>query len=309
MYAMRKNKTLWLALLTMLLWGSLFPMVKLGFLKYAVESTADILLFAGIRFVICGSAICVFSAIKDHAAYRPVKHSILPILLSGVFAIVLHYGFTYTGLELTDSSKTALIKQVGALFYVCFSFLFIKEDHPTVKKILAAAVGFLGIITLNISSEGVSFSVGDLLILCASFCTVFSNVISKKVFEKVSPITFTGISQLFGGVVLLVIGVSTGGRVHFSLNAELLIMAYICTASIVSYCIWFGIVKNGELSKLFIIKFAEPVFACIFGALILGEDIWKIQYFIAFLLIGGGIWLSNTKTTFNNYTVNKGTFL
>ena len=95
-----------------------------------------------------------------------------------MFAIVLHYAFTYTGLQLTDSSKTALIKQVGALFYVCFSFLFIKEDHPTVKKILAAAVGFLGIITLNISSEGFSFSLGDLLILCASFCTVFSNVIS-----------------------------------------------------------------------------------------------------------------------------------
>ena len=72
-------------------------------------------------------------------------------------------------------------------------------------------------------------------------------------------------------------------------------MVYICVASIVSYCIWFGIVKNGELSKLFIIKFAEPVFACIFGALILGEDIWKIQYLIAFLLISGSIWFSNMK--------------
>ena len=72
-------------------------------------------------------------------------------------------------------------------------------------------------------------------------------------------------------------------------------MVYICVASIVSYCIWFGIVKNGELSKLFIIKFAEPVFACIFGALILGEDIWRIQYLIAFLLISGSIWFSNVK--------------
>lgn len=279
----------------MLLWGSLFPMVKLGFSAYEVKGTADILLFAGIRFAICGGIICIFAAIKDKASYRPVKHSILPILLSGVFAIILHYGFTYLGLELTDSSKTALIKQVGALFYVCFSFLFIKEDTPTVKKIVAAAVGFLGIIALNISSDGFSLSVGDLLILCASFCTVFSNVISKKVFEKVSPITSTGISQLFGGIVLLGIGMAMGGNVHFKWDTSLWIMAYICAASIVSYCIWFGIVKSGELSKLFIIKFAEPVFACIFGALILGENIWKIQYLIAFLLISGGIWISNTK--------------
>ena len=292
---MSKNKTVWLALLTMLLWGSLFPMVKLGFSAYEVNSTADILLFAGIRFVICGGVISIFAAIRDKESYCPIKGSIFPILLSGIFAIVLHYGFTYLGLELTDSSKTALIKQVGALFYVCFSFLFIKEDTPTVKKIVAAAVGFLGIIVLNINSEGFSFALGDLLILCASFCTVFSNVISKKVFVKVSPITSTGISQLFGGIVLLAVGLCMGGSVHFRWDSSLLIMAYICSASIVSYCVWFGIVKSGELSKLFIIKFAEPVFACIFGALILSEDIWKIQYLVAFLLISGSIWISNVK--------------
>ena len=287
----------------MLLWGSLFPMVKLGFSAYEVNSTADILLFAGIRFVICGGVISIFAAIRDKESYCPIKGSIFPILLSGIFAIVLHYGFTYLGLELTDSSKTALIKQVGALFYVCFSFLFIKEDTPTVKKIVAAAVGFLGIVVLNIGSEGFSFALGDLLILCASFCTVFSNVISKKVFVKVSPITSTGISQLFGGIVLLAVGLCMGGNVHFRWDSSLLIMAYICSASIVNYCVWFGIVKSSELSKLFIIKFAEPVFACIFGALILSEDIWKIQYLIAFLLISGSIWISNVKRKKQNTSI------
>ena len=110
----------------MLLWGSLFPMVKLGFKAYDVSGTADILLFAGVRFCICGAVICAFAFFKDKRSYLPVKTSILPVLLSGLFAIVLHYGLTYSGLELTDSSKTALIKQIGALFYVCFSFLFIK---------------------------------------------------------------------------------------------------------------------------------------------------------------------------------------
>ena len=161
------------------------------------------------------------------------------------------------------------------------------------KKLIASGIGFLGIVALNISSEGVSFSIGDLLILCASFCTVFSNVISKKVFEKVSPITSTGIAQLSGGFVLLVIGVVMGGNIQFACDESLWIMAYICAASIISYCVWFGIVKDGELSKLFIIKFAEPVFACIFGALILGENIWKIQYLVAFILISGSIWSCN----------------
>ena len=44
---------------------------------------------------------------------------------------------------------------------------------------------------------------------------------------------------------------------------------------------------------MFIIKFAEPLFACLFGAIILGENIFKWQYLIAFLLISFGIVLGN----------------
>ncbi len=270
-------------------------MVKLGFSAYHVKTTADILLFAGVRFVICGAVICLFAFFKNKKSYAAVGTSVFSILLSGAFAIVLHYGFTYLGLEITESSKTALIKQVGALLYVCFSFVFIKEDRPSFQKMAAALIGFLGIVALNITSDGFSFSLGDALILCASFCTVFSNVISKKVFSKVDPITATGVSQMFGGGVLFAVGGLMGGRVSFSLDPTLWIMVYICLASIISYCIWFGIVKNGELSKLFIIKFAEPVFACIFGALLLGENIWKIQNLIAFVLISFGILLSNLR--------------
>ena len=127
---MKRNKTVFFSLLTMLLWGSLFPMVKLGFSAYGVEGVADLLLFAGIRFIICGGVLSLFAALRDKKSFRSVRHALVPVLFSGVFSIVLHYGFTYTGLEWTDSSKTALIKQIGVLFYVCFSFLFIKEDKP-----------------------------------------------------------------------------------------------------------------------------------------------------------------------------------
>ena len=60
------------------------------------------------------------------------------------------------------------------------------------------------------------------------------------------------------------------------------------------YCLWYYIVsKSSELSKLFVIKFAEPFFACIFGAILLGEDIFKLQYLLAFVLISAGIAIGN----------------
>ena len=289
---MEKKKTLVSALLVMILWGSLFPMVKLGNGAYGISGIGSILYFAGVRFTICGVAICIYALLRDRKCFVPAKKVIFPVLLSGVFSIILHYACTYTALTMTDSSKTAILKQVGVLFYVCFAALFFKDDRLTVRKLFGALLGFGGIFAINTSASGFSFGLGDALIIGASFCTVFANVISKKVFAHIAPVPATGIAQLFGGLVLLFVGRYMGGTMTFRLDGTAWIFVYICIASVISYCIWFTTVKNGALSKLFIIKFAEPVFAAVFGALLLNENIFKWQYLLAFVLIAGGIYIS-----------------
>lgn len=288
----KETKAVLATLVVMLLWGSLFPMVKLGFKAYDVVSTGDILLFAGIRFTVCGIIINLFSLLTKRK-FAPAFKNVVPVLSSGVFSIILHYAFTYLALSMTDGSKTAILKQVGVLFYVCFAPLFFKDDKITLVKIVGVILGFAGIIAINSGTGSLTFGVGDAFIILASFCTVFSNIISKKVFSAVDPVVSTGVSQLFGGVVLLIVGVFMGGSV--SLTHSYWIFAYIILASTVSYCMWFTVVKSAQLSKLFIIKFAEPVFAAVFGAFILGENILKIEYLIAFVLICAGIMISNKK--------------
>ena len=291
---MSKRKATLTALFVMALWGSLFPFVKIGYSAYNISTTGDILYFAGVRFTICGAIICLISFIKDKTSLQIKKSSFFMVLLAGLFSVILHYTFTYLGLSLTDSSKTAILKQIGALFYICFSFIFIKNDKFTVRKFIACIMGFSGIVIINAGFSGIQISIGDIFIISASFCTVFSNVISKKALSSVTPVPLTGISQLFGGLTLLIVGKLLGGNMTFTMS-QAYVFAYILIASIVSYCLWFSVVKNGELSRLFIIKFTEPAFACIFGALLLGENILKPQYLLSFLLIAGGIYISNSR--------------
>ncbi|MBQ3058189.1 MAG: DMT family transporter [Clostridia bacterium] len=293
---MKKSlKTILLSLLVMALWGSLFPMVKLGYSAFDIsaKSVPDILMFASYRFIISGLVVSLFCFLKKEKIATPKAKSILNIVIMGLFSIVLHYACTYIGLSTTDSSKTALIKQLGALIYVCFAFLFFKNEKFSILKIIGAIVGFGGIIAINYNPDGLSFAVGDILIIGASICTVVANVISKKSVQGSSPYWITGISQLFGGIVLFVAAVIMGADfLKFNLTAAL-IFTYICIASICSYTLWYYVLKSNSLSKMFIIKFAEPLFACLFGALILGENILKWQYLIAFLLISFGIVLGN----------------
>ncbi len=290
---MSKTKNTFLTLLVMLLWGSLFPVVKIGFNTYNIVSVGDILYFAGVRFVICGLVIMIYSYFYDKSSYTNTKSKMALILLSGLFAIILHYTFTYIGLSYADSSKTALLKKVGVLIYVGLSPLFIRSEKFSLPKMLGAVLGFSGIVAMNSTAGSFSMNIGDWLIIAASFCTVFSNIISKKVFATVTPLSATGISQFFGGIVLLAIGIIMGGGMDFSLNSSSLVFAYMCVASILGYCLWFWLLKDGELSKMFIIQFAEPIFAAIFGAILLGEDIFSMQFLIAFILIFTGICISN----------------
>ena len=125
-----KIKTIILSLIVMALWGSLFPVVKIGYKAFSIDtqSVPSILMFAGTRFTICGLVICAISYLKKDKIETPKRKTIGAFMLIGLFSIILHYGFSYIGLSLTDSSKTAIIKQLGALIYVCFAFLFFKNE-------------------------------------------------------------------------------------------------------------------------------------------------------------------------------------
>lgn len=285
--------TIFSALIVMAIWGSLYPAIKIGYTSFNInaESIPDILMFAGIRFLISGIAVS-FALRNDKINDRSdIKY----ILLAGIFSIVLQYAFVYIGLSVSDGSKASIIKQVGILVYVCFAFLFIRNEKFSIYKILGALIGFAGIAVMGTGGGGFEFSVGDIMIILSSLCMVTANIIIKVKLDGVSSSTITGISQFVGGAVLIVCAFLMGAKMPvFNLRA-FGVFAYICIASNVAYILWYNIIKKNNLSNLFIIKFAEPLFACMFSAILLGEDIFKIQYLIAFILVSSGIMLGNKK--------------
>ena len=297
-YKLKNTKSLLLSLLVMSLWGSLFPMIKIGYDTLSINSSdiPSILMFAGVRFLICGGVIAVIATLKRDSIKALGSRTVGSILLIGLFSITLHYAFTYLGLGSTDSSKTALLKQVGALIYVSVAFLFFKNERFSIWKILGAVVGFSGIVAINFNSSGVSaLTFGDWMILLASVCTVVSSILTKKTVEGCSAFWLTGISQLFGGALLVIASLVLGGGEMTVTPIGALVFLYICTASTVAYLLWNHLLKTSEVSNMLVIKFAEPMFACIFGAMLLGEDIFKWQYPVAFILISGGILLANKR--------------
>ncbi len=119
------------ATLVMLLWGSLFPCIKLGYRYLAIDSghIPSLLLFAGVRFLLCGIILVGFCAARRERMRLSSKKDLLPLAVVALLAVVLHYVCTYAGLSMVKSGKTALLKWLGALLFICFSFLFSRRTN------------------------------------------------------------------------------------------------------------------------------------------------------------------------------------
>lgn len=287
-----------LAFIVMMLWGSLYPTVKLGYEKFEIDTSyyPNLLFFAGVRFTVSGLCILLALSVKDKAIPTvKTKKEWVGIALVGLLAVVFNYAFQFYGLSLVESSKTALLKQSGVLIFIVISALIFKEDKMTVGKGIGAALGLASILVLNINQLGISIGLGESIIITASFFTVSASVICKKMLKNTDSIVMTGYSQFFGGLLLLAIGLIGKGKMRMAEFEDFVLFGFLVAATCASYGIWYTIIKKCDLSKLFIVKLSEPLFAAIIGAIILHENIFRWHYLVAFLCIGMAVVISNLK--------------
>ena len=287
-----------LAVVVMMLWGSLYPTVKLGYEKFEIDTAyyPNLLLFAGVRFTVSGALITLFLTAKNKKIPTvSTGKEWLGIAIVGLFSVMLNYSLAFYGLSIVASSKTALLKQAGALIFIVISALLFKESKMTIGKGIGAVLGACSIVILNINQLGISMGFGETIIILSSFCTVTASVVCKKMLTNTDSIAITGYSQLFGGVVFLAIGFAFGGKMAFAEMGDWLLFGYMVIATCASYMIWYTIVQKNDLSKLFIVKLSEPLFAAIIGAIILQENVLQWHYVCAFLCIGTAVVISNLK--------------
>lgn len=282
-----------LALAVMFFWGSLYPCIKLGYGVFEIDASTPggLLLFAGVRFALCGLILLPVARAMEGKPPRPDVKTVADVLSIGLTGYVLHYTCSYIGLSMIASAKAAILKQLGSLLIICFAFLFRKEDRFTARKLASGLLGFAGVLIVNLDGMQLNFSAGDALLIAASLGSALSMIFSKQAYDRLAPLTVTAWAQLFGGAILTIAGLAMGGRMHLGSFASAGVLGYICLASCLGYGMWNLLLKSGNLTRLNEIKFAEPMFSALCSALLLGEHILRIEYLAAFIVIAAGIWV------------------
>ncbi len=286
-----------LAILCCALWGSATPFIKIGYeLILPERNTASTILFAGIRFAFAGLITVIIYSIARKKVLLPRPNNIGRILIVGSFQTVLQYMFFYIGLSNTSGVKGTVLSGSSAFFAVLVSALIFRLERLTPKKIIACILGFVGIIVINL--KGLDFNMnftGDAFVIFSAVSLAVSSVLIKIFSKFEDPVVISGYQFIAGGVVMVIIGLTMGGRIHIGEVKAFGVLLYLSALSAVAYAVWGMLLKYNPVSKVTIYSFMTPVFGVILSVLMLPEttNVSYISLIITLVLVCAGILLIN----------------
>ncbi len=294
-----KIVVLLIAIICCLLWGSAFPSIKIGYKLFAVDSSDTMaqILFAGIRFFLAGILTIIFGSILQRKILVPKKSSIKMIGTLSLFQTIIQYFFFYIGLAHASGVKSSIINGMSTFFAILLACLVKKQEKLTGRKIIGCILGAIGVIIVSMASGdiGNGFAInGEGFILIASISYAISSVLIKEYSTKENPVTLSGYQFMLGGIIMIIVSLIAGARLHLTSPNGIVLIIYMALISSVAYSLWGILLKYNPVSSVTIYGFTNPIFGAILSAVFLAEwDTITVRYLLALMLVSLGIFTVN----------------
>lgn len=295
------TNTLFVALCAIIccaLWGSATPFIKLGYQFLEVKGTPSIILFAGIRFFLAGMLTVIIYSVARKRVLYPKRQNIKCVAKLSAFQTVIQYIFFYIGLANTTGVKGTIGSASNVFFAILIASLIFKQEKLTFKKIFACAVGFAGIIIVNLKGLDLKFNFfGDCFVIFSAIAYATSSVLMKRYSQHEDPVVLSGYQFILGGLVMAVTGAILGGSLSLESAAGMGVLIYLSFLSAIAYALWGILLKHNPVSKVTVYSFSIPVFGVALSALFLNEsgNVSPLNLVIALVLICAGVLLLNYK--------------
>lgn len=283
------------AILYTFMWGCAFPLVKVCMKSFRINDADNIskCMLAGIRFFLSG--ILTLSCCRFLGEKLPLKLSHLKLVtIYGILATFMQYAFTYIGLSRVDGSKGAVFDQACVFMIIIFSGMFFKNDKLNFKKITGCVLGFIGVAVINLDNIKFDFKLnGEGLLICAALCQTAAYFIAKYSAEKIPAVKLVGYGQLIGGILLFAFSYISGGKITTVNSNGIICMLMLIIISSSAYVLSLMPLKYFPASEISSFNLLITVFGVIMSGIILGENIFRLNYAASLALICAGILFVN----------------
>lgn len=293
-----------LACICCVLWGSAVATIKTGYRLMDIDSadTAAIILFAGLRFALAGILVAGFACMRKKRVILPTKTVLkyaFPLCLAQT---VGQYVFFYVGVAHASGVKSSIFTGLGNFIAILMSCLIFRKERMTGSKLAGCILGFAGVLVINLTGSSLDFGIslaGEGALFVSQIAYALSTVLIREFSKEESPMTLSGYQFFIGGVIMIVIGLLTGGRLRQCQAAALLILLYLALLSALAYTLWSVLLAHNPVSSVAVYGFVNPLCGVILSALVLGEagQILNVGSMAALALVCAGIYVVNRRLT------------
>ncbi|RCS29756.1 drug/metabolite exporter YedA [Rhodanobacter denitrificans] len=246
------------------IWGSTY----LG-IRFALESYPPFLL-AGVRFLGAGVALYGFLRWRGMAPPTPLQWRNAAI--TGLLLLGMGNGLVCFAEERVSSGIAAVAVASMPLFAALFSGLY--GEWPHRRESIGLAIGFAGVIVLNLGSSLAGSSLGAAALLVAAAAWAFGSVWSRRQTMPPGPMN-TAAQMLCASVALLVVGFASGEHLpaHPTTRATLAVVYLAVFGSIIAFSAFLYVLRHARPAVATSYAYVNPPVAVLFGVLLAGEKV------------------------------------
>lgn len=196
-------------------------------------------------------------------------------------------------LQYISTGLSSILNATVPLFGAIVAWLWLKE-RPNGSRIVGLVVGFVGVAMLawdkthfTPDASGTSSGWGVLACLMATLCYGLSASFTKRYMGGIPSLVSATGSMLGASLFLAPLTVWYWPAQPVPLQAWLAVLALGVLCSGVAYILYFRLIERAGTSKALSVTFAIPVFAVLYGVVLLGEVVTPWMVVCALVIVAG----------------------
>jgi drug/metabolite transporter (DMT)-like permease len=215
------------------------------------------------------------------------------VLVVGIFNSAIPFAcFSYALLSIS-TGLSSILNATVPLFGAVVAWLWLK-DRPNGSRIVGLLIGFLGVALLawdkasfKPDASGNTSGWAVLACLLATLCYGLSASFTKRYMSGLPSLVSATGSQMGAAVGLIPLAWWFWPDHAVSLQAWAAVVALGVLCSAVAYILYFRLIERAGPSRALSVTFAIPVFALLYGALLLGEVVTPWMVLCGLVIVAG----------------------
>jgi len=272
------------------LWGSSFLFMRLGAAEFGALPTA------GLRVGL--AALFLLPAFLIKGVWADFRLRAKPILFAGLLNSGIPFALLAFAVMHITTGLTAILNATVPLTGAVVAWLWLK-DRPGASRLLGLAIGFIGVIFLVIGKSGFSatgvageadtatslLAMGACLL--ATLCYGIAASFTKRYLTGAHPLATATGSQIGAALGLALPTLWLWPDAPASPGAWGAVAAVALLGTAIAYVLFFHIIAKAGPSKALTVTFLVPVFALLYGAFFLGENITPWMLICGLVIVCG----------------------